>query len=82
VRRIEELIALQLANTAEMLKGQIGKVEKVLVESASERSEGSVMGKTSRFLAVNFPGKEELIGKFVDVKITGAGKNTLKGEMI
>ncbi|MDO4739660.1 MAG: tRNA (N6-isopentenyl adenosine(37)-C2)-methylthiotransferase MiaB [Eubacteriales bacterium] len=82
VRRIEELIALQLANTAEMLRAQIGRTETVLVESASERDQGSVMGKTGRFLAVNFPGKEDLIGKFVDVRITGAGKNTLRGEML
>ncbi len=81
-RRIEELIALQLSNTAEMLKSQIGRTERVLVESASERDEGSVMGKTGRFLAVNFKGDRSLIGSFVDVKITGAGKNTLRGELI
>lgn len=81
-RRIEELIALQLGNTAEMLRKQVGKVERVLVESASERDANSVMGKTDRFLAVNFPGQQDLIGKFVDVRITGAGKNTLRGERV
>ncbi|MBO4368465.1 MAG: TRAM domain-containing protein, partial [Clostridia bacterium] len=37
---------------------------------------------TDRFFAVNFKGDASLIGSFVDVRITGAGKNTLRGERI
>ena len=81
-RRIEELIALQHEHTAAALASQVGRVEQVLVEGASERSSDTVMGKTSRFMAVNFPGKADLVGSFVEVRITGAGKNTLRGERI
>ena len=78
---LEELIALQLGITADMLKRQTGKTFPVLVESVSLRSESTVGGKTPRGLMVNFPGGRDLIGRIVDVRITGAGKNTLKGEL-
>ena len=80
-RWLEELIALQLGITARMLREQIGRTFPVLVESVSLRSESTVGGKTPRGLMVNFPGGRELIGKTVNVKITDAGKNTLKGEL-
>jgi uncharacterized protein (TIGR01440 family) len=54
----------------------------VLVESVSARDEHSVGGKTPRGHMVNFPGSAELIGKFVEVEITSAGKNTLRGRII
>ena len=81
-RRIEELISLQAGHTRAALAAQKGTVQRVLVESVSERDPASVMGKTDRLFAVNFKGDTSLIGSFVDVKITGAGKNTLRGERI
>ena len=39
-------------------------------------------GRTPRALMVNFPGSPELIGKFVDVEITSAGRNTLRGKLV
>ena len=81
-RRIERLIALQLGITSEILNEQIGRVEEVLVDSVSARSDLTVGGKTPRAHMVNFPGTRDLIGKTVRVKITSAGKNTLRGEQI
>ena len=52
------------------------------MESVSARDEGSVGGRTPRALMVNFPGSPELIGKFVDVEITSAGRNTLRGKLV
>ena len=80
--RIQRLIALQQDITAEILAEQVGTKQTVLVESVSTRDSGSVGGKTPRSLMVNFPGDESLIGKFVDVEITSAGRNTLRGRMI
>ncbi len=79
--RIEELIALQQSITADKLSRQIGKTEPVLVESASQRDEKQVGGKTPRGFMVNFMGDKALIGKTVRVRIVAKGKNTLKGEM-
>ena len=78
---IEELIALQQHWTAETLKKQVGRVQPVLVETVSARSDNTVGGKTPRGHMVNFEGGKELIGRIVNVKITDAGKNTLKGTL-
>ena len=52
------------------------------MESVSARDAGWVGGKTPRALMVNFPGSEEMIGKFVEVEITSAGRNTLRGKIV
>jgi len=80
--RIQRLIELQQSIGYEVLQQQVGKRELVLVESVSARDENSVGGKTPRGHMVNFPGSAELIGRFVEVEITSAGKNTLRGKRI
>ena len=80
--RIQQLIELQQAISYETLLAQVGKRETVLVDSVSARDASQIGGKTPRSHMVNFPGSADLIGKFVDVEITSAGKNTLRGRMI
>lgn len=80
--RIMKLIDVIQGICSETLAAQVGKRETVLVESVSARDQGSVGGKTPRGHMVNFPGNPGLIGKFVDVEIISAGKNTLRGRMI
>ncbi len=80
--RIQRLIAKQQAITLERLESMVGRKEIVLVDSASTRDAGSVGGKTPRALMVNFPGDPALIGSFVEVEITSAGRNTLRGRLI
>ena len=80
--RIQRLIELQQAIALEALEAQVGKTEQVLVEAVSTRDAASVGGKTPRGHMVNFPGDSSLIGQFVDVKITSAGRNTLRGRRI
>ena len=80
--RIMKLIDVIQGICSETLAEQVGKRETVLVESVSARDSGSIGGKTPRGHMVNFPGNAGLIGKFVDVEIISAGKNTLRGRMI
>ena len=80
--RIQRLIDLQQAIALEALEAQVGKRETVLVEAVSTRDSASVGGKTPRGHMVNFPGDSGLIGRFVDVEITSAGRNTLRGRRI
>ena len=80
--RIQRLIELQQAIALEALEAQVGKTAQVLVEAVSTRDAASVGGKTPRGHMVNFPGDSSLIGQFVDVKITSAGRNTLRGRRI
>jgi len=80
--RIMKLIDVIQGICSETLAEQVGKRVTVLVESVSARDSGSIGGKTPRGHMVNFPGNADLIGKFVDVEIISAGKNTLRGRMI
>ena len=80
--RIQRLIALQQSITSEVLASQIGQIQPVLVDSVSTRSEQTIGGKTPRAHMVNFPGSTERIGQTVPVRITSAGKNTLRGEAV
>ncbi len=80
--RIQRLIDLQQAISLEVLEAQVGKHEQVLVEAVSTRDDASVGGKTPRGHMVNLQGGRELIGRFVDVEITSAGRNTLRGRQI
>ncbi len=80
--RIQRLIDLQQTIAYETLLAQVGKRETVLVDSVSTRDSSQIGGKTPRSHMVNFPGSADLIGKFVQVEITSAGKNTLRGKII
>ena len=80
--RIQRLIELQQDIAYQVLSAQVGRTEQVLVESVSTRDAASVGGKTPRGHMVNFPGTPDLIGQFVNVEITSAGRNTLRGRII
>ena len=71
----------------------LGRSEKVFVEGASKNNPFALSGRTDGFKLVNFPipkdegGKhlyspEEIIGKIIDVKITGTKTFSLEGEII
>ena len=81
-QRIQRLIDLQQSITSEILLEQVGKTVPVLVDSVSARDESAIGGKTPRAHMVNFPGCKDMIGKTVNVHITSAGKNTLRGEIV
>jgi tRNA-2-methylthio-N6-dimethylallyladenosine synthase len=57
----------------------VGNVEEVLVETAD--GGGRVSGRTPHFRIVHFDGAEDLVGRFVEVEITGAGSNSLQGRV-
>ncbi len=80
--RIQRLIDLQQSITSEILLEQVGKTLPVLVDSVSTRDENKIGGKTPRAHMVNFAGSKDLIGQTVNVLITSAGKNTLRGEIV
>jgi tRNA-2-methylthio-N6-dimethylallyladenosine synthase len=57
----------------------VGNVEEVLVETAD--GGGRVSGRTPHFRIVHFDGAGDLVGRFVEVEITGAGSNSLQGRV-
>ncbi|MBP9742137.1 MAG: tRNA (N6-isopentenyl adenosine(37)-C2)-methylthiotransferase MiaB [Burkholderiales bacterium] len=66
----------------QLSQNMVGSVQKVLVENKSKRNSEELSGRTENFKVVNFAGSERLIGQIVNMKITQALKNSLRGEII
>ena len=60
----------------------VGSVQRILVERPSTRDENELAGRTENNRVVNFSGDAGLIGKFVDVTVTEAMPNSLRGEFL
>ena len=65
----------------EVSQAMIGSVQSILVERPSRKDPACLAGRTSNNRVVNFIGDAGLIGKFVDVRITEALPNSLRGEL-
>ena len=67
------------AMAADISRSMVNSVQRVLVEGASKRDGRELSGRTDNNRVVNFPGDPRLIGQFVDVLITEAMPNSLRG---
>ncbi len=81
-RRLFMLQELLNKQTAAISEAMVGTVQRVLVERLSRKSFDQVAGRTENNRVVNFDGSPELIGQFVEVKITEALNNSLRGEVV
>lgn len=63
-------------------QSMVGTEQRVLVERLSRRDDTELMGRTENNRIVNFPANPRLIGQMVNVRITQALTNTLRGEII
>jgi tRNA-2-methylthio-N6-dimethylallyladenosine synthase len=63
-------------------EAMVGTVQKVLVEGVSRKDENEVSGRTENNRVVNFPADRSVIGQFVEVRITAAYPNSLRGELV
>jgi len=79
VRRLEEIIALQLDLSLMRNREDIGKIVEVLVEGFSKRSREQLFGRTSQNKVVIFNKEKNRVGDLVKVKITDASAATLFG---
>jgi tRNA-2-methylthio-N6-dimethylallyladenosine synthase len=70
------------SNAAAINRQMVGTIQCVLVDGVSRKSESQVTGRTENNRAVNFTGNKDLIGQFVDVRITEAWTNSLQGEYV
>ncbi|KAF1689504.1 tRNA (N6-isopentenyl adenosine(37)-C2)-methylthiotransferase MiaB [Pseudoxanthomonas taiwanensis] len=80
--RLERLQAAINANAARISRAMVGTVQKVLVEGPSRKDPNELTGRTENMRPVNFPGHPRLVGQFVDVRITEALSNSLRGEVV
>ena len=67
---------------AEISRSMVHSIQRVLVEGASKRDARELSGRTENNRVVNFPGDPRLIGQFVDVLITEAMPNSLRGRWV
>jgi tRNA-2-methylthio-N6-dimethylallyladenosine synthase len=79
--RLERLQAHITAHAATISAAMVGSVQRVLVEGPSRKDPNELTGKTENMRPVNFAGDTGLIGQFVDVVITGAMPNSLRGRV-
>jgi tRNA-2-methylthio-N6-dimethylallyladenosine synthase len=80
--RLERLQARINAFAAEISQKMVGSVQTVLVEGPSKKNPNELTGKTENMRSVNFPAPQRLIGQFVDVLITEALTNSLRGRVV
>ena len=81
-RRLSEIIALQQQISEDRNKLALGKVQKVLVEGFSKRSEDFLQGRNDQNKVVIFPKEGFKKGDYVMVKVTSCSSATLKGEAV
>lgn len=77
-RRLQEVLALTRKIAMELHKERLGRTVEILVEEYIPKK-GMVMGKTRDFRTVLAPGGPELVGKLVEVEVTGATPAALLG---
>ncbi|HEY0660365.1 MAG TPA: tRNA (N6-isopentenyl adenosine(37)-C2)-methylthiotransferase MiaB [Lysobacter sp.] len=79
--RLSRLQAHINAHAMKISQSMVGSVQRVLVERPSKKDPNELTGKTENMRSVNFPGNPRLIGQFVDVVITEAMSNSLRGRV-
>lgn len=79
--RLSRLQAAINDNARAIGQAMVGSVQSVLVEGPSKRDPNELTGKTENMRSVNFAGHPRLVGQFVDVLITEALSNSLRGRV-
>ena len=80
--RLSRLQAAINDNARKISEAMVGTVQKVLVEGPSRKDPNELTGKTENMRSVNFPGHPRLVGQFVDIEITRAMSNSLRGRIL
>src|SRR5699024_4204210 len=81
-QRLTEIIKLQRKHSLERTKQHIGKVEEVLIEKESKKSDQEWAGRNTQNTMVVFPKEHYKVGDFVNVKIKDCTSATLIGEAV
>ncbi|MEZ8145900.1 tRNA (N6-isopentenyl adenosine(37)-C2)-methylthiotransferase MiaB [Enterovibrio norvegicus] len=80
--RLYELQQQINAQTMIFARQMLDTEQRILVEGPSRKNLMELRGRTENNRVVNFEGSVDLIGQFVDVKITDVLTNSLRGELI
>jgi len=81
-RRLAEIIALQQEHSHYRTKQHLGKIEEVLIEGTSKKSEAHWKGRNTQNTVIVFPKENYKMGDFVMVKVEDCTSATLIGKAI
>ena len=81
-QRLQRLKARLNEMTMAISESMIGTVQSILVEGVSKKNPLHLTGRTENNRVVNFAGHPRLMGQFVDVRITEALPNSLRGRVV
>lgn len=82
LRRLQRLQSLITGQARRISAQMVNTSQRILVERPARRGEGLLAGRTGNNRWVNFDGPPSLIGRFVDVVITEALPNSLRGRLL
>ena len=80
-RRLQILQARINQQAFDISQSMVGTTQRVLVEKTSKKDANQLAGKTENMRWVNFDAEPSCIGQFVDVHITEALPNSLRGRL-
>ncbi|TVS09968.1 MAG: tRNA (N6-isopentenyl adenosine(37)-C2)-methylthiotransferase MiaB [Wenzhouxiangella sp.] len=78
LQRLQDQLNTQARAYSERM---VDSVQRVVVEGQSKKDGAELAGRTENNRVVNFPGPADLVGRMVDVRITGAMANSLRGRI-
>ncbi|SHI69193.1 tRNA (N6-isopentenyl adenosine(37)-C2)-methylthiotransferase MiaB [Pseudozobellia thermophila] len=81
-RRLAEIIELQRRHCQERTEQHLGKVQEVLIEGTSKKSEEHWMGRNSQNTVAVFPKENYKVGDFVMVRMDDCTSATLIGKAV
>ncbi|HEC28375.1 MAG TPA: tRNA (N6-isopentenyl adenosine(37)-C2)-methylthiotransferase MiaB [Gammaproteobacteria bacterium] len=81
-KRLARLQARINEMASKISHSMVGTIQRVLVDRPSRKDPNEMSGRTENNRVVNFVSHADLLGHFVDVRITRALPNSLKGELV
>ncbi|MCU7930345.1 MAG: tRNA (N6-isopentenyl adenosine(37)-C2)-methylthiotransferase MiaB [Candidatus Thiodiazotropha sp. (ex Codakia rugifera)] len=81
-QRLERLQQLINTQAQRISRRMVGSIQRILVERPAKKNPRQLAGRTENNRVVNFDAPAELIGHFVNVRITEALPNSLRGEWL
>jgi len=63
-------------------RNMLDTTQRILVEGPSKKNPMELSGRTENNRVVNFEGSPDMIGEFIDVKITDVFANSLRGDLV
>jgi tRNA-2-methylthio-N6-dimethylallyladenosine synthase len=79
LKRLQDRVEEHEAGVA---RAMLGTTQRALVEGTSKKDGQELAARTDNNRIVNFSGAADMIGRFVEVKITQVVRHTLRGELV